>query len=298
MKRTLTTQLLSTLQRGAEQLSDEAVSSIVCFVQSQQDAMGAFLNRSGKPDIYYTLFGWSLCLVLGIKIDAGNSNAYLKSINPDELDLVHYTAYVQCKVLRKLLLGERLGAVVTALTLRNKSKELTDFTSVPHNDIHAPYSQYIGLTMKEAMGSHIKERKEVILQLECYRVIGGGYKNDIDATAATLNATVAALAVQGVLAEGNLKGLKNNEDIAFLLGMQHDSGGFPATKMSPVPDLLSTATALFMLHCYNEIPIYPQQAFIEAHWLEEGGFSATLLDEVSDVEYTFYGLLALGAATE
>jgi hypothetical protein len=28
--------------------------------------------------------------------------------------------------------------------------------------------------------------------------------------------------------------------------------------------------------------------------LDSGGFSATLLEDTSDVEYTFYGLLALG----
>jgi hypothetical protein len=37
-------------------------------------------------------------------------------------------------------------------------------------------------------------------------------------------------------------------------------------------------------------------SFIDAHWQPSGGFCATLMDETCDVEYTFYGLLALGAA--
>jgi hypothetical protein len=58
--------------------------------------------------------------------------------------------------------------------------------------------------------------------------------------------------------------------------------------------LLSTATALFALRCYGVEPRYSAVDFIEGHWLDDGGFAATLLDDESDVEYLFYGLLALG----
>jgi hypothetical protein len=61
-----------------------------------------------------------------------------------------------------------------------------------------------------------------------------------------------------------------------------------------MPDLLSTATALFTLRCYDMPPRYSAQEFVEAHWLDNGGFGATILDSSSDIEYLFYGLLALG----
>ena len=116
--------------------------------------------------------------------------------------------------------------------------------------------------------------------------------NTRDGLTATTNATVAALAVRGQSA-----GYVENDDILFLHDQQETSGGFAATKASPVPDLLSTATSLFMLSCYNVKPKYPARDFIEAHWLDSGGFSATLLEDKSDVEYTFYGMLALGTIT-
>ena len=59
--------------------------------------------------------------------------------------------------------------------------------------------------------------------------------------------------------------------------------------------MLSTATSLVMLNCYGMKPKFAARDFIEAHWLDSGGFSATLMEDKSDVEYTFYGLLALGA---
>jgi hypothetical protein len=82
--------------------------------------------------------------------------------------------------------------------------------------------------------------------------------------------------------------------ISWLKERQDETGGFRASEVSPVPDLLSTAIALFTLRFIGE---HPQSAsrFIEAHWLDMGSFAPTLLDEYSDVEYLFYGLLALGS---
>lgn len=82
--------------------------------------------------------------------------------------------------------------------------------------------------------------------------------------------------------------------ISWLKERQDETGGFRASEVSPVPDLLSTAVALFTLRLIGE---QPQSAsrFIEAHWLDMGSFAPTLLDEYSDVEYLFYGLLALGS---
>ena len=102
------------------------------------------------------------------------------------------------------------------------------------------------------------------------------------------NATAAALMVVGQ-SEGY-----DVARVSPLLQAQEPSGGFRATGVAPIPDLLSTATALFVIDCYGAKPRYEAADFVEAHWLESGGFAATLLDEKSDVEYLFYGLLALG----
>ena len=80
-----------------------------------------------------------------------------------------------------------------------------------------------------------------------------------------------------------------------LLAVQHESGGFQAYEGAPMPDLLSTAVATFALSLHDVSPRYDVHSFIEAHWLEDGSFAATLLDEYGDVEYVFYGLLAIGS---
>lgn len=47
---------------------------------------------------------------------------------------------------------------------------------------------------------------------------------------------------------------------------------------SSCSDLLSTATTLFLMGCYDIRPVRPVHDFIGAHWLDSGGFSATLLE--------------------
>ena len=82
--------------------------------------------------------------------------------------------------------------------------------------------------------------------------------------------------------------------LSWLQSRQDDTGGFHAADEAPIPDLLSTAVALFTLRLVGTEP-RDASDFIRAHWLDNGGFAPTILDDYSDVEYVFYGLLALGS---
>lgn len=82
--------------------------------------------------------------------------------------------------------------------------------------------------------------------------------------------------------------------VDWLLQRQDETGGFYASEQAPIPDLLSTAVGLFTLRLIGK-EVKDATPFIEAHWLDNGGFAPTIYDEYSDVEYVFYGLLALGS---
>ena len=82
--------------------------------------------------------------------------------------------------------------------------------------------------------------------------------------------------------------------VEWLQQLQDDSGGFYANELASIPDLLSTAVALFTLRLIGA-DSGDATLFIQAHWQDNGSFSPTLLDDYSDVEYVFYGLLALGS---
>lgn len=81
--------------------------------------------------------------------------------------------------------------------------------------------------------------------------------------------------------------------VEWLQQRQDETGGFYASEAVPIPDLLTTAVALFTFRLIGA-EFKDATQFILAHWLDNGGFAPTLYDEYSDVEYVFYGLLALG----
>lgn len=289
MRRTLSIRLFEALRKGEGRLGREALERIVGFVISQRMEDGAFMDKSGKADLYYTLFGWMLCFVLGIRLDTEKTSAYLERQDVDSLDLIHYAAFMRCRMISTLNQKGKIGLFVNSL-FPDKVKELKSFNGIPHNDYQSPYTQFVWLSLAEDAGYKINNKKEILNTLSTYHVSNGGYMNTKDGITATTNATVAALAVIGQLA-----GYKENENVNYIRDLQEESGGFKAAEASPVPDLLSTATSLFILSCYGIKPKYPAREFIEAHWLDSGGFSASLLEDKSDVEYTFYGLLALGS---
>ncbi len=82
-----------------------------------------------------------------------------------------------------------------------------------------------------------------------------------------------------------------------LLGRFTESGGFAPSDKIAVPDLLSTATALFALVSMGvDLAAMQQPCFkyAESLWHDSGGFAGHVADEFEDVEYTFYALLSIG----
>ena len=102
------------------------------------------------------------------------------------------------------------------------------------------------------------------------------------------NAVCCILAMQYQMGEQ-----LDTAQVEWLQQRQDETGGFYASEVAPIPDMLSTAVALFTLRLIGA-EFRDATQFIQAHWLDNGGFAPTLLDDYSDVEYVFYGLLALG----
>lgn len=289
MTDTLSFRLMKCLHRGVKSLDDEARSLVRDFVRSQMipDSV-AFGGRGKHADVYYTAFGWLLSYCLSIPLDAMQRKEFLQKNRRVYGDLIHESAFVRCELIDRLLRwGKLISAIVPLSDYRIRA--LPSFHHVPQDDVWCPYSQFVWLSYCEDLRQKTSQKEEMLREMEFYHVPGKGYANQRSQVSSTLNATTAALAVKG-----QFLGWNDDVDIPALQRMQDDSGGFKATATAPVPDLLSTATALFLLNNYRVKPLFDASAFIDAHWLENGGFGATLADDESDVEYVFYGLLALG----
>lgn len=275
------------MRRATKRLLPESRNKLVAFTLSQQIENDAFMGKGGQEDLYYTSFGWLVSYVLGIRLDASKMSAYIKRFDENELDLVHYVAWMKCKMLYRLVSEGMLGMWLNVWNVNNV-RSLDTFTDFPQGDRHSPYTQFLWLSVLEDNNARLIGKKQTLLDLQDYKV-EGGYANLKDSESASANATAAALMIKAQLA------VYDHEEAVVLRDMQEDNGGFKAEAQAPLPDLLSTATSLFALKNYGIKPKYEASDFIEAHWNENGGFMATLLDEQSDMEYVFYGLLALGS---
>jgi hypothetical protein len=124
----------------------------------------------------------------------------------------------------------------------------------------------------------------------------GGWTNELfgrsSMAVGATNATAAAVTVLR-----NLNVPVNASVGDWLLAQAHPQGGFLAVPGAPIPDLLSTATALHALAglgvSFERIK-EPCLDFVDSLWTNEGGFHGNWADEDLDCEYTCYGLLALG----
>lgn len=307
--RMLSELLLDRLSKGASLLSDEAASLVTRFILGQRDPEGVFVNKASAPDLYYLPFALSCCIALNATPEFTPIKHFLSGQRVNELDLVHLASlsrswqavrWLEWKKRLSLTTPDRFPIPHRWISIHTKRERLAfqwlwernrpvDF---PNHQLSSPYSLFIALGLSEATGFRPFSGSEAEALLMPFHVPGGGWSNLPDGSSASANATAAALCVTVLL-----WGQPLAEDIAALRLLQDHTGGFRATAGSPLPDLLSTATALFALYLCGVEPLYPAKPFISDHWCMDGGFCSTILDEETDSEYTFYGLLALGCSS-
>ena len=286
---------LNGLMQGCVRLSPASRKAIAAYIKSQEVETGGFRNKIGDADLYYTFFGLMCALLLGVKVRIKQHRNFLKQFDIKQLDLPHFVAYVQtARLLFAFLVPAFLhrrgvGLVSSFIPLgvaHDLNRLMNDNKRVPMNDPCSPYSVFLA---KIAVGMEKSDIQWYREQMSGYQTTSGGWSNIRGGTSPSLNATVS-----GMMILWQMKQAVPLRTIEWLKAQQHPSGGFMAVPDAPVPDLLSTSTALLALNTYNNTSCYPVKEFIQAHWRDNGGFAGTFADETTDCEYTLYGLLALG----
>jgi geranylgeranyl transferase type-2 subunit beta len=105
-------------------------------------------------------------------------------------------------------------------------------------------------------------------------------------------AAVGTLQIAGALDAETKAGVTD-----LLAGMQSPEGGLMANSRIPFADLLSTFTGCWTLsECgeLNRIDLGAASRYVKTLERPEGGFHGGSWDAGFDVEYTFYGLGAVG----
>jgi hypothetical protein len=243
------------------------------------------------------VFGLDALTALQQSCDTEKLQRYLETFGDGAtLDFVHLCALARCWV----AIGKDAVAPATkaALTEKLGTFRARDGGFHPTAD-HArgtAYGAFLALAAYQDLGVALPNPMELVRSLKFLETEDGAWTNEVfgrgQMPIGATNSTAAAVTVLRNLA------MPINAAVSqWLLAQAHPQGGFLAVPGAPIPDLLSTATALHALSGLQTSFESLKEScldFVDSLWTNEGAFHGNWADEHVDCEYTCYGLLALG----
>ena len=280
--------------RVAPKMLGDSAELVRAFFLRQFTDEGGGRDRDGRADLYYTIFALAGLQALQAEPPVERVRHYLSAFGDGAvLDFVHLGALARCWAavgLEKMPAGlaDALLARIEAHRARDGGYD-ADIAAESGN----AYGCFVALGAYQDLQRELPEPLRMVQCLKFLETPDGAWGNARGLALGSTNATAAAVTLLHQL------GMPMNAPVAdWLLARIHPQGGFLAMPNAPLPDLLSTATALHALACLErEIPAAVRERcldFIDTLWSAEGGFHGHWADDHLDAEYTFYGLLALG----
>jgi hypothetical protein len=261
------------LRKSLCMIEPQIVVQIKDFVTDKQTPSGGFADKGGDCDLYYSLFGCYLAEALDMQEVFPGLKRYIEYVVQKEIPegvYLHSTAILYSKL---------FGSKNLPVPFRNNVHE--DILN-PVN-LQPAYSGFLSLMTLYYLEDYYG----------LYRV-----QNKLGNIHSLHEMPCPVMAAQIVLRHSSGKPVQDLEK--SLNKFYRNGGNFAATVRAPIGDLLSTAVALYAMKFTDADTriIKPDcLSFIDSLY-SGGGFCATSLDADPDVEYTFYGLLALGALSE
>jgi hypothetical protein len=280
--------------RLAPRLLGDATGSVRDFFGRQFNQDGAASDRAGKPDLYYTIFALAGAQALDVPIPARSVASWLATFGSGaELDFVHCGALARCWAAIGM---ERIpSGLIAPLLARIEQFRKPDggYDGDPRLEHGTAYGAFVALGAYQDLGHTPPRPLELARSLARLESRDGAWANHPDLPVGSMNATAGAVTLIRHL------GLPVDQKVGgWILRQTHPDGGFKAAPEAPIPDLLSTATALHALAAMDRrVPSTLHERcldFLDTLWTADGGFHGHWADDYLDAEYTFYGLLALG----
>jgi prenyltransferase beta subunit len=280
--------------RLAPRLLGESTPLVREFFRRQITDTGAACDRAGRPDLYYTTFALAGMQALDVEVPRERLEKFLRSFGEGGgLDFVNLSALARCwAVAGAAHMPPGLGR---ALLDRIESFRKSDGGYEGDGKLShgTAYGAFVALGAYEDLGQRPPHPLRLVSSFRGLATPDGAWSNVPGAKCGATNATAGAVTLIRHL------GLPVDARAGdWLLAQGHPHGGFVAAPGAPIPDLLSTATALHALAAMDRrLPSAMHERcldFIDSLWTSEGGFHGHWTDDHLDCEYTFYGLLALG----
>lgn len=283
--------MLQVARLSPKQLGDSR-ELVADFLLGQVNPDGGFRDRAGNSDLYYTVFGLEGLIALSMEPPAAQAAAYLRTFGAGEhLDFVHLACLARCwaTVSRDLdgVPCERLLQRIEEFRSADGGYHQT--AGSPHGSI---YASFLALGAYQDLRAQPPESRRVLDSMAALRAQDGGYANQPGMPAGLTTVTAAA-----AMLFRHFQRQAGPDLSGWLLARHAAGGGFFASPAAPLPDLLSTATALHALsgmHAPIDTIQEPCLDFVDSLWNSRGGFYGSWADDALDCEYTYYALLALG----
>lgn len=282
------------IARLAPRLLGDSTDLVREFVRSQFGPVGAAPDRAGRPDLYYTIFALAAAQALDVPFPRDTLKTWLEGhADGAGLDFVHLGALARCWG----TLGPESMPTGAAEALLGRLEEFRQPDGGYEGDRRrghgTAYGAFVALGAYQDLGRTPPRILELARSLHGLETRDGVWTNTPGGPTGSMNATAGAVTLIRHL------GLPVRPEVGdWILAQQHPGGGFLAVPGAPLPDLLSTATALHALACLDRrLPSSVHERcldFIDTLWSAAGGFHGHWADDHLDAEYTFYGLLALG----
>ncbi len=281
--------------RLAPRLLGDSTELVQNFLRRSQNSDGGFKDRSGVSDLYYTVFGIEALRAIRAEVPVKPLVSYLAGFGSgSDLSFVHAC----CLARAWASVSEEHRGVAPDLSklpanlerYRTAEGGYNVISSAAHGSV---YGAFLALGAYQDLHQTLPNIADVLRSIEELRTPDGAWANDPGMKIGSTNATAAAMTLLR-----NLSRAAPEAAGEWLLARAHPEGGFRAAPDAPIPDLLSTATALHALSGM-QIPIGDKLKessldFVDTLWTSEGGFYGHWAERELDCEYTYYGLLALG----
>lgn len=284
--------MIGYVAKALNSINDEASNSIKKFLSSQIASDGGFIGRDGKSDLYYTVFGIQLLISLKLKKELKQVPYFLQNFDSaKKLDFVYLASWIRCLALLQVGSGPLISSLLG---------QMEDYRSDDGGYNHlqkqsrfgTAYAAFLAHLAYRESGVNLPQLSMLMNSIRGLHLKDGSFANDPEMDSGSTTATSAAILLLNYYDEKIEQATIDN-----LLARIDSNGGFLAGPQSPIPDLLSTATALLALKTiqFDLSPFSGKHAeYISSLWNQDGGFSGHIFDDVSDCEYTFYALLSLG----
>lgn len=248
-------------------LGETSRAELADFVRSQQHKNGAFTDRAGNPDLYYSLFGLWLSAALKLEPQKKQLAEFVRSVSPGAKVTDKFA-----KLLINLNLGEKEKITVF---------QLFQWVVKEGKNLNSAYRFFLFMLSFDALYG---QNRFVYFFVKLFLNF---YRPPKDLPCSFFSALLLAKFLSG-------KKVKNDTDVLF--SYFENGKGFKVFRELENADLLSTAVALFALKKtgIDLRLVAPDCLDLAQRNFERGAFLSGDGDVSRDLEYTFYGLLTLG----